>query len=448
MGTSAFEKAWGEDPKPTLKRGRSLGKSAFDEAWGEDPAVPRESLKLDIRFPSESTRAKPHNRADRADDVGLLPEGTGDAVLGIIASGAQAIPGMEALQAGVRSLARNQPYREALKDMRGVTDEIPLPIKLAAQAPALIASSTILPFSAAKSGALIGAADQALNADPDVGMSERALRTVAGAGVGGAVGKGAEMIGTGARVARTPNTAKTLQRLDDARSASAGPLYDKALKVEGAAADFTKPGWQAVKARPEVAEAIAGLKQLDEFKAVDADSPEMLDAVYKLFSDRKGLLAKRLDAVSPNRVNLGRFDKRQIENVQSAILDAADEAGMGGYRAAVQDFAQGSARLKGAERGHDAIRSRLNRNLPMAKSLKNTAPESYEKFLRKASPDVAAEAEAGILGGTKAAFGQSVRKSGIPALSEAPDLLRLTKSKRQLAQDRALRALLLGAAAQ
>lgn len=469
MGTSAFDRAWGEDPpaKKTLSRGRSLAKPAdsFDALWGDEPAAPRESLKLDVKFPAESTHALPHNRPDRSGDF----EAAAPAALGLVATAGQAVPGVEALQAGVRSLVRGQPYSEALKDIRGVTDEIPMAMKLLAQAPAIAAGAKVLPFSPAKSGALIGAADQALGASPDqsvLGIGEdhpvamRALRTLVGAGFGTVAGKLPEMGATSARVAKAPQASKLLKGLDEARAAKSGPLY-AAAEAEGAASraagTFGTPKVKALFQRPEVAEIADGLSKLDEFQGVPLESEKMLDSIYKVLSDQKGDLATKLQAVAQRKLNLGRFDKNQVQSIQNAILDAAEEAGMKSYRPAVQAFAEGSNVEKAAVRGGNAIRSRLNRNLPLMESqrprvneLRNPSPEAFEEYVRKKvrSPEAREALEQGILANTKGAFRQSVRKSGIPALTEAPDLLRIGHSKTQLAQDRALRALLLGIAAQ
>lgn len=587
MGTSVFDQIWDDDPpkKKLQKSGKKLGApkapppaDSFDALWNEELSpeaqrvARREQVRLDIRARPDLTRALPYDREGWGGDS----EAAREALLAMPLLAAQAIPGAERFEAlagqlGSQFTDRPLSYQESRDALRSVTDPIPTPIKMAVQVPGMLKTAALLPFTPAKAGMAIGAADQLLSAD-DMTPGQRGRRTLVGVGVGGAMGRVADVGQVGARTLRAPNTAKTLARLDEARAASSGPLYDKALKTEGAAAvasgGFATPKVQALFKRPEVAEIAAGLKQLDEFQNVALESPAMLDAVYKVLSDRKGQLARQLDAVTVGRPNLGRFDKRSVEATQRAILDAMESPGvmtrpaitmdvpgtsvttparhldvpgvetapsprpslreaiadfenkksvamqrnegtydqrrlreilerrgaeasrprlsgeplgprrveiapeatietspmrvelvpaesyfatapMPSYRSAVEDFAKGSARVRAAERGHDAIRSRLNRNLPMAKSLKKTSPESFEDFIgRLNTPEERAAAELGVLGATRSAFGQSVRKSGIPAVTEASRLLRIAKSPHQKAVDRALRALLLGTAAE
>src|ERR1044072_143273 len=85
---------------------------------------------IDLRTMQPSVADVPPNMRVKAAATSVTP-GEGDmhalasGVRGMLAAAPQAIPGMERVQAGLRSIVRQQPYQEALADMRTETDPVP-----------------------------------------------------------------------------------------------------------------------------------------------------------------------------------------------------------------------------------------------------------------------------------------------------------------------------------
>lgn len=125
--------------------------------------------------------------------------GVGSKILGTIASTVRDIPGVEAAQAGIRSVVRGQSYRDALSDIHGAEDAAPK----VATIPARIAGGTLaaltLPGGAIRQGASYGALSGALQSNPDAGVTERAGSALVDAALGGTVGA----IGSGVNAIRT-----------------------------------------------------------------------------------------------------------------------------------------------------------------------------------------------------------------------------------------------------
>lgn len=308
---------------------------------------------------------------------------------------AKDIPGAEAAQAGVRSLTRGVPYREALGDVRGSYEAIApaarIPLRIAGGATA----GAALPIaSPAKAGAAYGGLLNALSADPDQSLGERTLKTGVGAAVGGALGKAGDMVATGVRAKFAKPLGASLDDLTAARTKASAPLYDKAL-AEGAMAPAT-PEVAAFLARPDVDGIVAGLQQLDEFRGLAPEDPRILDAIYKVLSDQQKTIGKQLMVADPGRPNLGRFTERQIRGTKGVALDAMD-ATMPSYRSAVQEFARGSAAIEGLKRGSKAaaIESGGGQSLEHLSKFGRT---SLLDFLEGQGPEVSEQAAQGVLG--------------------------------------------------
>lgn len=115
--------------------------------------------------------------------------GVGSKILGALASLGRDIPGVEAVQAGARSLVRRQPYREALSDIRTAEDAAPTAATLPARLAGAGIASAVLPGGAALKGAQYGALSGALSSDPNSDMTSRAIGAGVGAGAGALVGR-------------------------------------------------------------------------------------------------------------------------------------------------------------------------------------------------------------------------------------------------------------------
>ena len=177
----------GEDPLDALKamKAQHNAPDPLDELKALRPS-PKVTSAIPVNIPSakaDVTSALPRNREDVSGDF----EATVPAVLGNIANLTQGIPGVEALQAGARSVVRRQPYAQALSDIRGQTENIPTPIKMAERVVGTIPLLPLLPANPIAGGAILGGVDQALSATPRP-LLNRGLRTLGGAAVGGAAG--------------------------------------------------------------------------------------------------------------------------------------------------------------------------------------------------------------------------------------------------------------------
>lgn len=166
------------------------------------------------------------------------------------------------------------------------------------------------------------------------------------------------------------------------RAANANPLY-AAARAEGAANRMTPPTPQmdAFLNEPDVAAIAKELLQMQQFRGKSASDPEVLDAIYKVLSDRQGTLRT---AQLANPRNLGRFEGENLGRLKQQGLDAiAGEGGpMPSYRPAVTEFADDS-RLKAAyEKGIEMF------NKPVgdirAQMAEMTAPDELELFKRGA----------------------------------------------------------------
>jgi hypothetical protein len=162
----------------------------------QDPL--EELKKLRKAAPTDTTDPLDALRASKAAASEGEP-GVGSKVLGVIASTVRDIPGVEAAQAGVRSLIRGQSYRDALSDIHGAEDAAP---KLAT-VPARIAGGTLaalaLPGGAARQGATFGALSGALQSDPNAGVKERVGSSLVDAALGGTLGA----VGSGVNAIRS-----------------------------------------------------------------------------------------------------------------------------------------------------------------------------------------------------------------------------------------------------
>lgn len=130
---------------------------------------------------------------------------------------------------------------------------------------------------------------------------------------------------------------------------------------------------------PTIQRVANGLRRLDEFAGMEPDDPRFLDSMYKVFSDQKSALARRVEnATGVQPVNLGRFTERDIRAAQRQILDVADEI-MPTYRTAVQEHAQASAWMDAYRRGYSMVRT----GSTAAKNLTQKTPAATEDWIAR-----------------------------------------------------------------
>lgn len=290
--------------------------------------------------------ANARDAANLADEQGSdAPSSTlgafGQSLAATGANIAQGIPGMEAVEAGARSGVRSlaskvgigqpQSYREALSDIQGATNKIPTPLRVGEKIAGALPVAALLPASPALSGAIVGGADEALGANPDESLTERGVRTAAGAATGAILGKGLDKLATvgkalvPASMGGAGPTADRLLQMQADRAQSARALYGTALD-EGQGKAPTQAIIDYIN-EPEIADRIAKLRELEPLKNLPPESPAMLDALYKSFSDEAKAVQKSAGALDPTKINLGRFRGQHIGARQSQLLDAMSAPG-------------------------------------------------------------------------------------------------------------------------
>jgi hypothetical protein len=238
---------------------------------------------------------------------------------------------MEVAQAGVRALVRREPYRQSLAEIQDATGKIPTPLRVGEKIAGALPVAAVLPASPALSGAIIGGADEALSANPDESLTERGVRTGIGAVTGAVIGKGLDKATTIAKALIPASmggagpTADRLLQMQADRAQSARALYGTALDdgqgkaPTQAIIDYTN--------EPEIADRIAKLRELEPLKNLAPTDPQMLDALYKSFSDEAKAVQKSAGAIDPTKINLGRFRGQHIAARQSQLLDAMSTPG-------------------------------------------------------------------------------------------------------------------------
>lgn len=206
MGTSLFERYQAETKQPSL--------------YAQYQA-------------SQKKKASPLDANNQATPDELAAAGGDDeqpGILGSIADATQGIPGVAALQAGARSVARGQPYRDAYSDIRRQTDKVPATAKMVGRMATSSPLAMFLPGGVVAGGAALGAAEGALDADPNVTARGRALNAALGAGAGATVGaaiKGAGNLAT--RSGLTDKLGSALRTIGrDARQTRQSPALQQA----------------------------------------------------------------------------------------------------------------------------------------------------------------------------------------------------------------------------
>lgn len=364
-----------------------------------------------IAVPADVTRApRGMSRVERAQEAEKRGERQErfrqeiGAIPAAIANVSRDIPGAEAAQAGVRALVRGQSYREALQDIRGGTDElspaIAIPSRFAGTA---LAAAAMPGLTAARQAMAFGALSGATEANPDIGVGERAARTAGGAVLGGLTAKGAEVVGTLGRAFAKPRLtgrsgiefgarkpAEQMLRQQKATETASEPLYER-FRAMGELPET--PALQEIMELPVVRAAVRVVKKESPrlAKLPDTDAA-VLDAVYKrigkrAFSSKYG------------------FETGEARNdLLKAIDDAAFEkkivTGSGElYSAPVGVFREGMKLVGATQRGATAARlAGSPTSGTTTRSALTQSPEAFTRWAQTASPAERSAAIQGVLG--------------------------------------------------
>jgi hypothetical protein len=408
--------------------------SLYDQYQQEQQAAPqiRHDPKLRAR---QAARGKISDQ-EQADAAAVEAQ---PGLLGSLADVAQGVPGVGVLEAGVRSVARQQPYADAYRDITTQTDKVPTSAKLIGRTAASIPLIMALPGSAVTSGALIGGADQALDANPEKGIGARALTGALGAGVGAAFGKAGEMVALLPRVIRAPTSGANIIARQAARGAEAKAGYAAAL-AEGQGRTQT-PAIAGQLALPDNAAIMDAQRELRQNAGKSAYDPEMLDALYKAHSTRAANLQRGVESATPSR-NLGAASLKDTHLAQQDLLDAmsggASAPGpMPSYRPAVENYAKASGDITALETGQDALRHALTKGVTTGKNIDATTKEAFTRWAQQAAPSQTQAASEGVLGATKEDLLKHLAKNllGGRAMGKAPAYLRAVGDGGQTASD-------------
>ncbi len=429
-----------EDPLEQLKKLK-----AQTVARTDDPLEQLKNLTPTRQLPSSAPKGHTDASGTYTPFVDAKPHmGVLEAAATHLLNLGQGIPGVEQVEAAGGVAGSHAPgntpisYDESLGRLRNETSNIPTPLRVGEKMVGSMATLPLLPSNPASAGAVLGGSDAALSADPE-SLGQRAANMAIGAGVGGLVGKTADVLTTGVRALGTRGYDAALVAKQAERANSARQLYGAAM-AEGQGKAVTHPIAQFL-AEPDIDEIVTELQSTRPFQGVAADDPKMLDAVYKTLSDRAGTLKKGLESVTPTRPNIGRFRLGDVKAAQGQALDAMD-TNMPSYRDAVTDFAQRSQEMDAMKKGYDVLKAAQGKELPGSRSVGKTSPPSFSSYLEQ-NPDQADAAMQGLLGGTKNAMQRGVR-AGTRAVMTAPSLLRRTQTPSQQAFDALIQAGLLG----
>lgn len=320
MGTSAFDRLWD-----------APGTDSVDALWGEESPPAKRTLK---RLPVQADAT-----ARRAPGTGTSGdfEVLGSALAANLANAAQGIPGMEAVQAGARSLVRGQPYREALSDIRTATEGIPAPLRIAGRLAGGAPLAGVLPAvssikGAAALGAGLGAADAGLAADPDLSLAERAGGAAIGAGLGAAVGGGvaglAKGVNKGRELLRTRQLIKDAPTLGEQAVTSRNALsaMDDANYGQAAAEGAGKEATTVVKAAfddPDIAPFVQRIRNARSYAG--ADDATVGREAYKLMSKQAVGYERKLAQEYDADIDLKRKDLRSAMRTLKSALGSRGE---------------------------------------------------------------------------------------------------------------------------
>lgn len=271
-------------------------------------------------------RENQNDREAAALETTPLPGAIGKAGISTLLNIGQALPGMEAVQAGIGSAVSRLPtwmggseqplsYNESLETVRGLAGAHPA--KVLARGLSGAALAPLLPASPVASGALLGYAEGALSPDMDQSLLERTGRGAVGAGIGALLGKGLEKTGTVVRALRTKTPQANILQRQAERAESAARLYG-AAQSEGER-NGANTAVRSFIQEPEIADRIAALKTLEQYQHLADDSPEMMRALARSMSDEAKMLQKGMAQVDPSKPNTLR-DKAKSLGLTKARL--------------------------------------------------------------------------------------------------------------------------------
>lgn len=395
----------GDDPLEYLAYLRDTGQTQLAQEYEQylretgqikaGPATPANSpgMQRDRRIVAPASSTRVGREPSNGHETLSVKEAVLPLITGLGATASQAIPGMEAVQAGVRSVVRRQPYSEALSDMRGATDQIPAGVKLAVQTPAMLAMG-YGPWNPLKAGAALGGASQALDADP-MSLSERAGRTVAGATVGGAAGYAAGDVAAPLARAWVPgrqSPGKLVQGMKETMRRKSGANYGRADAEAVGATASAQATVRRILGRPDIKPFAEMVRSRRQFAT--ASDAQVLGEVYRQMSRQQRGLTQRItrDGFDAKLA----LDAENIGLAKDELLNAADAA-MPSFRPAVEAHREMASEIGAVGTGVDAAK-RIMGAAPSGPRLSTQSAEAYAERLRRMTRQQREAAVRGVLG--------------------------------------------------
>lgn len=298
-----------QDPLEELKR----RKAATSAAPGGVRLVEDDPLEMLKRQKLEAEAAQLVERQDAP--------GIGSKILGTIAATGRDIPGVEAAQAGVRSVIRRQPYDEALSDIRGAEDAAPALARNAARFGGGALATAVLPGGAVLKGAQYGALTGALSSDPNSDVASRAIGAGFGAATGALAGRYVGRLGEkmAPSAGRARDAVVTRFSLRDAVRPSSRLGEASPPKAEGFMGNSMDNVLEAVKARGTEAPAAAMESRIGDIvrNASPVKQQGAPRARFDWFADRMGQrAAKEAEGVVPEGDDMGALLQQTLEHIR------------------------------------------------------------------------------------------------------------------------------------
>jgi hypothetical protein len=362
---------------------------------------------------------QPHHAIDIPDGttVEQRPAGVGMKVLGTLGALGRDIPGVEAAQAGVRSVGRTlankvglpveaENYQQALANIHGLEDAAPK----AATIPARLAGGTVaamaLPGGPAMQGARYGILSGLLNSDPNSDLKNRIDQAGVQGTVGAIAGKAADLGGTAIRAKFAPDRATAINQLVKDRAADSGPLFKdfRALgdlgrtpKLDALLGDGAQqPGL------PAIQRAIAAVKSDSPRLAglPDTDA-QVLDAAYKRVGNRAFAA-------------LHGFEPGEARDAFKAAIEDAAQAKGGSYENALTAYREPSQEISAINRGRKVLETATSPSGGSDKAVQEYGQPAFKDWM--ANPNIRPEEKQRAIQGLLGQVNQRGAVKGIKVL--------------------------------
>lgn len=321
----------------------------------------------------------------------------------------RALPGGEAVMAGLRSVVRRQPYSEALEDIRAAQESVnPIPAAVTRGATSMAVLGPILSkiapattaargaLQAAGTGAGVSAIERALSATPE-SMAERAAGTVQAAKRGAAFGAGLQLSSRAAMGLRdvgksllAPSRGAQQQASDIALAAQTKPMYEAAEAAgrvtQGPVQSFGVPGIREyvddILSSPSFRRKFPNPSQQDVIKAVREHIIDTQEAAAKAAATQAGVGSQRVQAAT-------RLKQDDAEELARQLLADSDYFTQGLYRQAVTATRAGKDVQRAAQDVAETVRTAANRPWISGQKLASKSLEAGIKNIEGLSPEQA-----------------------------------------------------------